>query len=345
MTANFQKHPKRLVIRLSTILFFMPSLLPAQNFDSFGISAGVGRQKYDRLYLKASPFWQDKNSVWQILALANLGLNDDPYYGDSSMGELGLVYGKYTFISGLYLSASSGISFVTVNQSNPEKTRKGLGIPFEVQAFLQNPVAGLGIIAHANVNAWYTNFSFAFCAKIGWTPPRELSAKKQEPPPLQRLTAEHKGKFNMSVGFGHAHDKSVRHAANLIRYEYRRNKVIFALRWLDARESAEQNPPLQTIHEIGLALGRRWGSDHINISALGGIARFSGRFRRGFSVHPNTGAKIYSLMNDISWSVPLEIEAAFATKYVGLSITSYTSLQKQHSHWGYFVNIKFGKLL
>ena len=323
----------------------MPTLLAAQNFDSFGISAGVGYQKYNRLYLKASPFRQDQQAVWHISALANLGLSDNPYKGDTSMGEIGLLYGKYTFISGLYLSASSGISFVAVDQSDPEKTLKGLGIPFEVQVFLQNPVAGLGVIAHANINPYFTNFSFAFCAKIGWMPMRELSAQKQGTLPMQTEAAEHKGRFSMSVGFGLAYDKSVRHAANLVRYEYRRGHTIFALRYLDARESAEQNPPSQAIHEIGLALGRQWGTNRLSISALGGVARFSGRFRHSARIHPKTGKKIYSQANDISWSLPLEIEAAYATKYFGLSLTGYAGLQKQHSHMGYFISLKFGRLL
>ena len=169
---------KRWSVKLILFLALVPLLLSAQGFQSLGAMAGVGYQKYDRLYFKAAPFWQDQSTVWQVSALANLGLNDNPYEGDSSMGELDLLYGKYIFISGLYLSASTGVSYIVVEKSNPGKTLRGIGIPFEVQVFLQNPVAGLGVIAHANVNAHYSNFSFVFCAKLGLMRLKKLSAPK-----------------------------------------------------------------------------------------------------------------------------------------------------------------------
>jgi len=101
-----------------------------------------------------------------------------PDGSDDTIGEIGLVYGRWSASSFGYAAISGGLALVS-GQGFPDTgavgfsptddgTRSTVGIPLVVEAGLQSPVIGVGLQLFGNLNSLASYAGAALSLHLGW---------------------------------------------------------------------------------------------------------------------------------------------------------------------------------
>ncbi len=127
-------------------------------------------------------------------------------------------------------------------------------------------------------------------------------------------------------------------------YEPATSQSVFVGRYTVNAELFPDEEPGIKLQELGLLYGRRIG----NVRVVAGLASIWGNYRGAYiqtDPDPLTGnGREYEFVSYKTWGIPAEVRYMLTSKYVGIGLTAFGTLNQKRSFGGLGVSFYLGKM-